>query len=122
MSTRCQIRVIVNGCNTNIYHHCDGYFSHLGRELKRWLIEAFEKEPQQPAFYLEEKMSEDPEYEITFFPHCDIEYFYLLDFDKSVFKGYHLPFDCKCWKDEKIPWYEKIPAFDTEKNLLTDDF
>ena len=80
MSTRSQVKVICNGKSVMLYHHWDGYPEGVGYcllkilkkvENKRWVDEYINK------------MITRGNFEITFVNHCDIEYYYELDFDKQ---------------------------------------
>ena len=128
MSTRCQIRIIKNGYPLNLYHHCDGYFKGgVGEELHDALKPyadpanaGLDKDVRSDRA-LESVMklvSHDFRYEPTFYRHFDIEYFYLLNFDKGEFLGWQTPV-CKAWdelSDEDGEWYGQLP------NLKQDHF
>ena len=80
MSTRCQVRVIANGKNVMLYHHWDGYPEGVGYCLLKILKKA---ENKRWADEFVNKMITKGNFEITFGNHCDIEYYYELDFDKQ---------------------------------------
>ena len=120
MGTRSQIRVVKNGYPLNYYHHFDGYFKGgVGEELHTALVKAWndpenQREEVRSDRTLQSVMHlfrEDPSYEPTFYRHFDIEYFYLLDFDKGEFTGWQTP--CMtAWEgvpDEDGTWYEQLP-------------
>lgn len=113
MGTRCQIRIVKNGCPLNYYHHYDGGWNGVGAELKKWL-----KECGDDAEALVLRIMDDKQYHPTFFRHADIEFFYLLDFDEGVFNGYELkgwnPWACEGEDDydQYKPWYNQLPKQD----------
>lgn len=123
MSTRCQIRIVKNGYPLNYYHHCDGYFSGVGKELQGWL-----KEAQRDEGVMIDHISQDPSYELTFYQHTDIEYFYLIDFDEKKYKGYEIG-GYDPWAnegedeyDQYKPWYNQMPKnVRATKDLLKDE-
>ena len=127
MSTRSQVRIVKNGYVLNLYHHCDGYFSSVGKELQ----EALQCLKNKDCYRLDlegsaiRQIVEDTSYEPTFFYHGDIEYFYLLDFDNNVFKGWQTP--CmRAWNNivsGEPDWYKKMPNVyeDTVIDLLNDE-
>ena len=113
MSTRTQIRIVSDGKATDLYHHWDGYFEGVGMELHTALQLA--DEPKK----LLENLLKTPGYEPADGRHCDIEYWYLLDFDNRSFKGYEC--DWPVWTngfDYDVllthPVNDK-PVFDIEK-------
>lgn len=113
MGTRCQIRIVKNGCPLNYYHHHDGGWNGVGAKLRKWL-----KECGDDAEALVLRIMDDKQYQPTFFRHVDIELFYLLNFDENVFNGYEL----KGWNpwadegeddyDQHKPWYNQLPKQD----------
>lgn len=111
MSTRSQIRVIENGKHFDLYHHCDGYFEGVGSELK----DALEKNAS--AFGLIASLMEDEQYEKTDCLHGDVEFYYELDFDENVFKGYALEFSP--WR-EGAKFSDLHPAFMQHKDITMD--
>lgn len=80
MSTRCQVEVIANGKSVMLYHHCDGYPEGVGYCLLKILDKSKEK---WRSSELVNKMITRGDFEITFGNHCDIEYYYELNFDKK---------------------------------------
>jgi len=131
MSTRCQIRIVRNGYPLNYYHHCDGYFSGVGKELQDWMKECVEQNKGKvndclDECYIVSRMTDDNGYEPTFSLHSDIEYFYLLDFDKLRFKAYRTQVFSPWAKegddeyDPYKPWYDQTPRFSEERDLLGD--
>lgn len=149
MSTRTTVRIIKNGMVVNYYHHGDGYFSGVGKELQDWL-----KESKENSYHITKKgkktknydmdvvfdkflckINADVSYQPTFYRHCDIEFFYLLDFDKKIFKAYktcganpdsNKPF---CYMDpwhsenderydKTKPFFNQMPAFSIERDLV----
>lgn len=93
MSTRSEIRIISEGQEAiELYHHCDGYFEGVGKELQDVLKKHLkERHDGDNAFLAEDVVNEllrDSSYEVTFVRHWDIEYFNLLDFDKNEFRGW----------------------------------
>lgn len=129
MSTRCQIRIVRYGYPLNLYHHCDGYFSGVGAELQQLLQKYIgDRESldswDERAFVRE--VLDDKRYEITFERHADIEYFYLIDFDRHEFLAFSTDavepwartddddFDCT------KPVYMQLPRFNEKRDLLND--
>ena len=82
MSTRSQIRIIENGKCTDVYHHCDGYFAGVGSQLKK-ILQVAENTAQVLA-----EMNRYGGYEMTDGMHGDIDYWYVIDFDRNIYKGY----------------------------------
>ena len=118
MSTRAQIRIIEGGEHKDFYHHFDGYFSYLGEELKAAL-----KKCNGMAELEDTLLNEMKGYEQTENLHGDIEFFYLIDFDKNVYKGFKLGWEP--WKKignerarftdlDLVPWLNRT---DVEMNL-----
>ena len=128
MSTRCQVRIVENGYPLNLYHHCDGYFSGVGCELQEILKKNKESNGLCSASYIINDLitHEYSGYEVTFANHGDIEYFYLMDFDKKEFKAFRT-IGYNMWAgegddeyDQYQPWYNQIPRHDKELDLLND--
>lgn len=93
MSTRCQIRVIIDDkTHVDFYHHYDGYFEGVGDELQAVLAgcENGEELCSKLVAY------DSEQYEHTDGLHGDIEYLYELDFRTGEHKGYKL--DWTPWK------------------------
>lgn len=111
MSTRCQVRIKYDGFAVNLYHHCDGYFSGVGADLRERVVQALEN-GWSPFRFLAQLL-EDREYETTDAPHGDIEYFYMLDFDKGEFTGYGVRFGC--WDGLDFHEAGQVPKADGEK-------
>ena len=117
MATRSQIRVVKNGYPLNYYHHFDGYFYGVGKELHEALVKVWndpdiQDNDARSTLALESVMrlfQDNHDYEPTFYRHEDIEYFYLLDFDKNKFTGWQTgQWEEKPSKDCK--WYEQLPS------------
>lgn len=132
MSTRCQVRIIRNGYPLNYYHHCDGYFEGVGKELQEWLKECIERNEGRKndcldEMHVVEKMTMQNGYEPTFCIHGDIEYFYLLDFDRMVFKAYRTKGFSPWAKegddqyDQYKPWYDQIPNYSKMLDMIQDE-
>ena len=132
MSTRCQVRIIRNGYPLNYYHHCDGYFEGVGKELQEWLKECMERNKWRTddcldEMHVVENMTMQNGYEPTFCIHGDIEYFYLLDFDRRVFRAYHTKGFSPWAKegddqyDQYKPWYDQIPNYSKMLDLIQDE-
>lgn len=92
MSTRTQIRLIENGKHYDLYHHCDGYFEGVGKQLKDALANVGKKGAKAVIRFLKETSDL---FEDTNALHGDIEYFYLLDFDRDKYEGIAVDF---------LPW------------------
>ena len=105
MSTRCNIAVRHKGWDdsgptyTYIYHHCDGYPSGVGSDLKAFLAKHWNKPGDwQWMDYatlmiddiLKGKVGGDLDYRFTQGIHGDIEYLYVIDTLDHTFKCYAL--------------------------------
>jgi hypothetical protein len=102
--------------------HCDGYFSGVGYCLQQMLVKktAVNKENAEDCVCM--MLQEDNDFEPTFYPHSDIEYFYIIDFDSNVFSGWRT--HCvNAWGDAKDKWLESLPRVDEESkvDLLNDN-
>ena len=112
MSTRCQIDVIDEcGNETKIYHHCDGYFSGVGKELK--LLLAMQWFSLHSRHFMRELLK-NKEYEITENNHGDIEYYYKLDFEQKKFLGWQVDF----WPAYKIVEESVIDLTSNDERFL----
>ena len=81
MSTRCQIKVIVDQKEIMLYHHCDGYPEGVGF----CLLKLMNKHKQgTSARWIVNDMIKKGDFELTFGNHADIEYYYERDFSKDV--------------------------------------
>lgn len=80
MSTRCQVKVIANKKSVMLYHHFDGYPEGVGFCLLKILEKS---KNNRYASELVNRMITKGDFEITFENHCDIEYYYELNFDKK---------------------------------------
>ena len=84
-----------------VYHHCDGYPSGVGTELKEFL--AGKKDVEwNPAEIAAELCQMDYQYELTSCQHGDEEYAYLIDCDNKILTCYKVGWDEFDWKNEKI--------------------
>lgn len=77
MSTRCMVKVIFKTKEVNLYHHCDGYPEGVGFCLLK-IMDKFKKTKNRMII---NDMVKKGDFEITFGNHCDIEYYYELNFD-----------------------------------------
>lgn len=134
MSTRCQVRIVQNGYPFNLYHHFDGYFSGVGRELQLLLRSCLD--PMKPDQKLTDRVDGDmlaktlinkDEYIPTFFNHADIEYFYLIDLDNERYVGM-VTAERNPWSregedeyDQYKPWYDQLPKATKTIDLLHDE-
>ena len=82
MSTRSVVKVINNGKSIELYHHCDGYPEGVGYCLLK-IMEEYKTDEYSDINSLVMKMITKGNFEVTFYNHCDIEYFYELNFDKK---------------------------------------
>jgi len=125
MSTRCQVRIVDNGYPLNIYNHSDGDFGGVGQELQGFLKEQ-ESNGNFSAWNLAENLFHICNgYEPTFGMHRDIEYFYLLDFDKHEFHACKVRF-LNVWPregdddyDQYQPCYNQLPRIEEKVDMLT---
>lgn len=132
MSTRCQIRIVKNGYPLNYYHHCDGYYAGVGKELQGWLHKMLDRNGGVDNDDLDEgvlltHIANDREYEPTFYLHGDIEYFYLIDLDRHVYRAFHVG-AYKPWPspgddsyDQYQPRYNQMPFCDECMDLMKGD-
>ena len=85
MSTRCNIIVQDSNNSCQLYHHCDGYPSGVGAELKEFLNTVdFSRSAEE---FAEELEKWDHSYEnegIFATPHGDIEYLYKIDLTQGI--------------------------------------
>ena len=82
MSTRCQIRILEDGERKDFYNHCDGYYDGVGEELASLIKEFKELKALSFSRFLTKNANG---YEEAGGLHADIEYYYVLDFDKDEF-------------------------------------
>ena len=126
MSTRSLVRIVKNGCPVNFYHHHDGYYEGVGAELQQWLKELMNEKGDISTWDLMHKLHADDEYEVTFWQHDAIEYFYLIDLDKKEYAACKVP--CmSAWLDKghpdydaSKPWYDQMPICIEKRDLLKD--
>ena len=85
MSTRCVVKVINNGQVVNLYHHCDGYPEGVGFCLLK-LMKKYKENETADACWFVNKMVKNGRFEVTFYNHSDIEYYYEMNFDKMDVK------------------------------------
>lgn len=101
MSTRCNIAVRYDGWHnsgstyTYIYHHCDGYPSGVGSDLKAFLVKHWPHDwqwQQYPELMIDDimkgKVGGDDAYRFSPGLHGDIEYLYVIDTQVHTFKCY----------------------------------
>ena len=114
MSTRCQVKVICNGQSIMLYHHCDGYPEGVGYCLLKIL--KLIKDKRRSPFVIND-MVKKGDFEITFFNHADIEYYYEIDFDKQIVSCAEVD----CW--EKTMEILRIIdlVYDKEKDVGVDE-
>ena len=87
MSTRCNILVRGRGRNITLYHHHDGYPEGVGLDLKRRF---FEKDWNAYAFANALVKDTEDEYEVCFAIDSDIDYLYIVDFDKREIRCFYV--------------------------------
>jgi hypothetical protein len=113
MSTRACIKIKerINHADHEIilYHHCDGYPSGVGSDLKKYLTETVSKwgcgwHPELIATELVRGCIKDSEgdtdmgYKVAICEHPDCEYGYVIDCDKQTLTCYDLDYGIKPWK------------------------
>jgi len=89
MSTRANILVREHNEQCYVYHHCDGYPSGVGIDLKKYLatVRYWYCEDIVNDLIKGEKLN-DNGYEWTSCVHGDEQYFYLIDCDKKELHCY----------------------------------
>lgn len=114
MSTRSQIKVIANGKDLMLYHHCDGYPEGVGYCLLK-ILKKYDNGCRASDLVM--KMINKGDFEITFGNHCDIEYYYELDFDKKQVNCMSV----NNWGD-KMEILEHITLiYNEEKDVMVDE-
>lgn len=110
MSTRATICIKEkNEQDIWVYHHCDGYPTGIGSDLKRylntlkyrWIATEIANDLIKDRVALK-----DDGYELTSGQHGDEAYAYLIDCDERTIKCYNINFNQFEWKTEdevKIP-------------------
>ena len=114
MSTRCQVKVICNGKDLMLYHHCDGYPEGVGYCLLK-ILKKYGNGCRASDLVM--KMINRGDFEITFGNHCDIEYYYELDFDK-------VKVNCMAvnnWGDTMEIEEHIDLVYDEEKDVMVDE-
>ena len=109
-----------NGKRKDLYHHCDGYYEGVGEDLAQ-LLEAYDSRNKKSFFnLLMIRRGKDGGYEETGVLHGDIEYYYVLDFDKGEFTGYEVD-GFPAWNyDAKFEDINVMPAqIKSKMDLLT---
>jgi len=111
MSTRSEIEIRNGDYVLHLYHHCDGYFEGVGKELVDILNNTKKKNGEWPAAvdYAVEVLK-DNQYEITMCPHWDIEYYYVVDFNKKTIVGHPVK-QIPCDKVERLAGLDMIAMF-----------
>lgn len=116
MSTRSQIEVISNGKSVMLYHHCDGYPEGVGYCLLK-LMEEYKNSKYKDEDGIVRRMIRNGMFEVTFWNHNDIEYFYQMDFDKEQVNCMMV----NNWGD-KMEIEEHIQlVYDKEKDVMVDE-
>ena len=117
MSTRCQVRIIGNGTSLNLYHHFDGDFNGVGKELSG-LLEPLRRGTELDAGLFTKALMSKGGYDVTFRAHGDIDYFYQLDFDRRMFLGWQVRWSEHIWGGQD--WRGRLPDIlgETVKDLL----
>lgn len=96
MSTRSHIEVREGKEKNYIYHHCDGYPSGVGMELKDALEDNhfFDKDEQFDIVKVTDMICDiDPQYEPDEGFHGDEEYYYVVDCDNRTLTCYEVPWE-----------------------------
>lgn len=116
MSTRSLVKVIKNTKEVNLYHHWDGYPEGVGYCLLK-IMEKYKKDEYSDVNSLVMKMITKGNFEVTFYNHCDIEYYYELNFDLE---------QVRCMAVNN--WNKKMEILDTielkydkEKDVMVDE-
>lgn len=84
MSTRCQVKVMQDGREILLYHHCDGYPEGVGF----CLLKLMDKYKNWWASELATKMVREGNFECSLNYHLDIEYLYEMDLDSGRVRCY----------------------------------
>ena len=105
MSTRATILIREGNDEIRIYHHCDGYPSGVGKDLKNYL----NKNPNRfwDAYGIANGLIKgdcvkDDEYELTSCQHGDEEYAYLIDCKDKSITCYKVGWDEFNWDKDNI--------------------
>lgn len=143
MSTRSVVRIKRGSVGSvDIYHHCDGYPDGVGFALldtiERWFAgkpEQYELDSEQLVNRLvknQDKVLDDDGYEVTLAKHCDLEYFYEIDFGDSdgltkakalaAVRCWPLRFDFDGgWKDYDELMEDEVNLFDLKTKAAQGD-
>lgn len=116
MSTRCQIEVISGGKHVMLYHHCDGYPEGVGYCLLK-LMEEYKNSKYKDEDGIVRRMIRNGMFEVTFWNHSDIEYFYQMDFDKEQVNCMMV----NNWGDEMVIEERIQLVYDKEKDVMVDE-
>lgn len=114
MSTRCQVKVICQGKEVMMYHHCDGYPEGVGYCLLK-LLEKNQKGWLGSGIATE--MVRKGTFEITFGKHSDIEYYYELNFDKEQV----LCMEVNNWGDTMEIIRHIDLVYDADRDVMVDE-
>lgn len=109
MSTRSHIEVCKGNKKKYIYHHCDGYPSGVGMELKEALEDNhfFDKDKQFGIIKTTNMICNiDSQYRVDEGFHGDEEYYYVVDCDNRTLTCYEVPWEMddfsELFKEENI--------------------
>ena len=139
MSTRCVIRIKRGQVGSvDLYHHCDGYPDGVGVQLLGTIERWFDGRPGNNTMDSEilanrlvkneDKELNDDSYEITLAKHCDLEYFYEIDFGPAddltktkalaALRCWSLRFDFEGdWKDYDELEEEEIDLLEVKRKM-----
>lgn len=115
MSTRATIKIIAQEPNTEytmrtsmwLYHHCDGYPSGVGSDLKKYLANLSKRSKTWEMRTIVNELVDgdiinDNGYELTNCQHGDEEYAYLISCKEKTIKCYKVGWDDFEWTDDKL--------------------
>ena len=117
MSTRTVVKILNGKQCCYLYHHHDGYFEGVGFLLAK-IMEKYVNDSKISLNELVKMLLMNSSFELTFYNHLDIEYYYEADFVKHTVTGWNVnnwegPMKKGC-KTNLIKKYHTKPEEDVE--------
>lgn len=117
MSTRTVVKILNGKKCCYLYHHHDGYFEGVGFLLAK-IMEKYRDGYSISLDNLVKVLLMNSSFELTFYKHCDIEYYYEANFEKHTVTGWKAdnwksPMKKTC-KTDLIKSYHTNPEMDVE--------